>query len=170
MGYFTQKECLWSVIGLYCEELIRDFMKLYHPIFLTALGSVIALCPSSVLAQAVAPEVGAVKSSPKPLKISQAVEVVESTPLVVKHLLSGKAIAPKPRLRTILSDRPLSTKPIASIAQADDLPKLKADPLPSTPLIVPSRLEVNPTMIQPTFETPKTAVPVQPAAVAWLHY
>jgi outer membrane protein TolC len=159
---FTQKECLWSVIGLYCEELIRDFMKLYHPIFLTALGSVIALCPSSVLAQAVAPEVGAVKSSPKPLKISQAVEVAESAPLVVKHLLSVKAIAAKPK-KTLLS--PLVTNPTPAkplLAQAD-LPKLEGKPATTQP-IVPSRLEANPTMIQPTFETPKTAVPVQPAS------
>jgi outer membrane protein TolC len=139
-------------------------MKVYYPIFLTALGSVIALGPSSVLAQAVAPEVGAVNSSPKPLKISKAIEVAEPAPLLVKHLLSIKAVPLKPRLRTILSDRPLSTKPTASIAQAD-LPKLKTDPLPSTPPIVPSRLEANPTMIQPTFETPKAAVPVQPASL-----
>ncbi len=135
-------------------------MKVYHPIiFLTALGGVLALAPSSVLAQAVAPEVGAVKSSPKLLKISKAIEVAEPASLVVKHLLPIKAIAAKPR--TLLSDRPLATKPTLakSLAQTD-LPKLQAKPAITIP-IVPSRLEANPTMIQPTFETPKAAVPIQ---------
>jgi outer membrane protein TolC len=135
-------------------------MKVYYPIFLTALGSVIALCPSSVLAQAVAPEVGAVNSSPKPLKISKAIEVAEPAPLVVKHLLSVKAIAAKPR--TLLSDLPLATKPTpAKSLLAQSLPKFEGKSVSGQP-IVPSRLEANPTMIQPTFETPK--VPVQPAS------
>jgi outer membrane protein TolC len=135
-------------------------MKLYHPIFLTALGSVIGLFPSSVLAQAVAPEVGAVKSSPKPIKISKAIEVAEPAPLTVKHLLSVKAIPAKPK--TLLS--PLAAKPAPAkslLAQAD-LPKLEAKPATAVP-IVPSRLEANPTMIQPSFETP-AAVPISPAA------
>ncbi|NJM46376.1 MAG: TolC family protein [Alkalinema sp. RU_4_3] len=138
-------------------------MKVYYPIVcLTALGSAIALCPSSVLAQAVAPEVGAVKSSPKPLKISKAIEVVEPAPLVVKHLLPIKAISAQPTI--LLSDRPLITQPTPAkpIAQTD-LPKLQAKPATTMP-IVPSRLEANPKMIQPTFETPAAAVPVQPAS------
>jgi outer membrane protein TolC len=144
---------------LYCEELIRDFMKAHHStIFLTALGSAVVLFPIAGLAQST--DLGAPKPSTKPIKISKAIALAEPAPLVVKHLLSVKAIAPKPPLRTLLSDRPLATKP--TIAQAD-LPKLKAAPTTSTAPIVPSRLEANPTMIQPTFEMPKAAVPVQPA-------
>ncbi len=135
-----------------CEALIRDFMKVYHPFFLAAVGSTIAFTP--LVCQAAPKDVSSAMASPQSVGSENPSTVTMILPIKRQGLIA-KALPIKPIPQKAL----LKTPVLLNTPAVAQTPKLLIDSTikPSMPgQITPSKFEAQPSMVKPVFESPRS--------------